>query len=284
MKLLVPLDGSGLSEIVFPWVKLLATEVELLRSYVPLDQLHLAPELPITIAEMVNDDGIDRELITYLDQQAEKLAPLPVTTATAAGSAADCILDHSEAHDAIVMASHGLSGITRWVLGSVTTKVVRASTKPVLVVSARPEKEGDSAPPQRTAKLDKIMVPLDGSDTSKLALKKGVELAQKHGSKLVLYEGVYRSSPSDADDWQVLSAREELGKVAEEISEVEAEVVVHDSRKGPEIAEQAAALDIDMIVMGSHGRSGVSRWVLGSVTEGVIQRSSCPVLIVYGRD
>jgi nucleotide-binding universal stress UspA family protein len=279
VKLLVPLDGSNLSEIVYPWVRLLGSEVELLRSYLPIEQVHLGHGLPITVARLVNDEGADVQIKAYLDEQAQKLAPLNVTTCCSVGHPADAILDHASPHDAIVIASHGQSGISRWLLGSVTTKVVRASTRPVLVVSARPD------PKVRPAQLDRIFVPLDGSDTSELALSQAVDLAKKHQAKLTLYEGViYRSGTPESEDWQALSAKEYLNKKAEALSGLDVEVVVHESRTGPEIVEQADKNGADLIVMGSHGRSGVSRWVLGSVTEGVVQRSNCPVLVVYGRE
>lgn len=279
MKLLVPLDGSNLSEIVFPWVRILGSEVELLRSYLPVEHLRLAPELPITIAEMVNDDQADDAVEKYLEKQASKLQGLKVSTHCVAGHPADAILDHADDCDAIVIASHGTSGITRWLLGSVTTKIVRASVKPVLVVSARPD------PKPRAAKVETIFVPLDGSETAELALSQAVELARRFKAKLVLYEGVtYRSGTPEEEDWQALSAREYLNKQAESLDGLDVEVYVHESKVGPEIVAQAERHKADLIVMGSHGRRGVSRWVLGSVTEGVVQRSLCPVLVVYGRE
>ena len=81
-----------------------------------------------------------------------------------------------------------------------------------------------------------------------------------------------------------MSAREYLNKQAESLDGLDVEVYVHESKVGPEIVAQAERHKADLIVMGSHGRRGVSRWVLGSVTEGVVQRSLCPVLVVYGRE
>ena len=68
MKILVPLDGSGLSEVVLPWAKLLGSKVELMKSYMPLDNIKLSPELPITIAEMVDQFRVLAEQGTMLAQ------------------------------------------------------------------------------------------------------------------------------------------------------------------------------------------------------------------------
>ena len=278
MKILVPLDGSGLSEVVLPWAKLLGSKVELMKSYMPLDNIKLSPELPITIAEMVNDMDVHKNVKKYLIRQAEKLDGPEVTVYCAIGQPADSILLRSDEFDLVVMASHGHSGITRWLLGSVTTKVVRAGTTPVLVVSARPD------PRPRPAKLDTIFVPLDGSSTSERSLAMATQLAQRFDAELILYEGVvYRDRTPEEDDWQAISGQEYLQARAKEMGDLKVKVVVHESRKGPEICDQAEKYGADLIVMGSHGRSGVSRFLLGSVTEGVVQSSQCPVLVVYDR-
>ena len=76
-----------------------------------------------------------------------------------------------------------------------------------------------------------------------------------------------------------------MKELADGLEDVRTSVVVRDSTPGHGIVEAASELGADMIVMGSHGRSGVSRWLLGSVTENVIQRSKLPVLVVYrGRE
>lgn len=279
MKLLVPLDGSSLGEIVYPWVRLLGSQAELLRSYLPSEELHLGHGLPINIAKLVNDEGLDVEINAYLKRQAEKLAPMKVVTSCSIGHPADTILDHAGPHDAIVMASHGSQGITRWLLGGVTTKVVRASAKPVLVVSARPEQK------VRSAKLERIFVPLDGSEVAEIALKQAADLARAHKSKIIVYQGILnRSDSSDIAQTEVLAAKEYLGKAAEKLAGIDVEMAVHESGHRPEIVERADHHDADMIVMGSHGRSGVSRWVLGSVAERVVQHSNCPVFVVYARE
>lgn len=281
MKMLVPLDGSSLSQVVLPWVKLLSSkgeyEVELFRSYMPLAPVMMLPELTLAAPNLLNDEEVAANVNSYLEEQAKLLPDLKVETTCGLGPAADAILGRSRDAELTVIASHGESGITRWLLGSVTTKVVRASENPVLVVRADSEME-------RPAKLERIMVPLDGSPIAELALEQAAKLALKFGSKVVLYEGLtYRDESRLQEDWQAILARDYLRDMAKELKNVEFEVQVRQSSSGPGIVNFAKEKDIDLIIMGSHGRSGVSRWFLGSVTEGVVQRANCPVMVVYGR-
>lgn len=282
MRILVPLDGSELSELVFPWVRLLASkgenQIELMRSYRPLQAAGVVTEITMVATEIVRDCGVAAHVKGELDRLAERLTEFNVATSSVVGQAADSILRSSDFADLIVMASHGESGVTRWLLGSITTKVVRASVKPVLVVTANPE-----APP-RVPKLEKILVPMDGSSTAEIALSQAVKYAQSFDAKLVLYESVHcREGRRDEDDWQCLLAEGYLREQAGALSGLEVETVVQESNQGVGIVEHAEKLDVDMIVMGSHGRSGISRWVLGSVAESVVQKSSCPVMLVYDR-
>lgn len=282
MKILVPLDGSECSETAIPWAKLLAegqgAEVHLLRSYVPFENLHLAPQLPITVAELVNDEGEDKEINAYLEKKAAEFGEVKVTVECIQGHAGHCILEASHEADLIVMASHGTSGVTRWLLGSVATKVVRGSETPVLVVNAREEE----APPP--VKMDRIMVALDESERAEVALQEASKLARAFDSTLVLYEGIVNVwKTSGPDTWASERATEYLNAQVEKLDDVKTETAIYRSSIGPEIVEQSEELNADLIVMCSHGRSGLSRWVLGSVTESVVQRATKPVLVFYNR-
>jgi nucleotide-binding universal stress UspA family protein len=282
MKILVPLDGSECSETAIPWAKLLAegqgADVHLVRSYVPFENLHLVPQLPITVAELVNDEGEDNEINAYLDQKAKEFGDLKVTTECVKGHAGDCILESSHDADLIVMASHGTSGVTRWLLGSVATKVVRGSETPVLVVNAREE---EATPP---VKLERIMVALDESERAEVALEEAARLARVFKSTLIMYEGIVNVwKTSGPDTWASERAAEYMTGKVESLSDIEVETEIYRSSVGPEIVEQAEELKADLVVMCSHGRSGLSRWVLGSVTESVVQRATCPVLVFYNR-
>lgn len=282
MKILVPLDGSELSQAVLPWLKLLADpaedKVEILRSFLPVEQLHLFTGLPITIVEMVNNNDLVREVEKYLEDQSAKFPNLATTTKWVADHPVTAILDRSEDKGLVIMASHGQSGLNRWIMGSVTTQIVRASNTPVLVINSH------TVEFEPTPGVKKILVPLDQSPRAEQALEMAAKLAKRVGAKLLLYQGVFwRWRTSQGEQSLINSARLYLEKLAESITDVETEVCAHPSVDGPRIVEQSQVHDADLIVMTSHGRSGLSRWVLGSVTENVVQRAECPVLVVYNR-
>jgi nucleotide-binding universal stress UspA family protein len=140
--ILIPLDGSHLAEQVLPHatntiaVKA-ETRITLLRSVLPI--------YPVTteyggtfIAPLEEIDSAKREAIDYLDAIAVPLRDegYHVDIVVKEGSAAETIVDYAEHHaaDLIAIATHGRSGISRWVFGSVTHKVLHATTVPMLVV------------------------------------------------------------------------------------------------------------------------------------------------------
>ncbi len=284
MRILVPLDGSETGQAVLPWVKLLATQpdsqVQLMRSYRPLEEIKPIMELALVATELVSQSGVAAKIEAQLEELAATHFPdQKVTVSSPVGPAADAILRCSEYADIIAIASHGESGVASWLMGSVTTKVVRASTKPVLVISSHPESQ------PRPAQIKNILVPLDGSPTAEAALDQAAKLARNFDASLLLYEGVvYREPSPDAEDWQVLIAQGYLREQAQKYPDLKIDILARETQHGPGIIDQARAGDFDLIVMGSHGRSGVARFFLGSVAEKVVQRAPCPVLIVYNRE
>ena len=192
------------------------------------------------------------------------------------------ILDRTESGDieAVVMASHGRGGLGRWLLGSVATKVVRGSKVPVLVVNATTD-----VPAHPTVK--KILVPLDGSDVSEAALPQAVKLAQAFQAEIVLYQGVPHTPIGHpqldaAVALEVENAREYLERVKARYPDQNISVDVKIA--GPTLGIVEEAEKCDLIVMSSHGRSGVKRWLLGSIAESVLQAAHKPLMIVYQRE
>lgn len=286
MKILVPLDGSKLSEAALPWAKLLAqgepAEVMLCRSFEPLSSLYLVPDMMPPVTGAVDTQTIGQQVVDYLEAHAVGFPEdCRVHTRADCGAPADEILARAASGDIVVMASHGRGGLGRWLMGSVTTKVVRASPKPVLVVGGLCDKESPQEP-----QLNRIMVPLDGSPTSELALSHAVKLARTHEARLLLYEGVSlvdlkHDVVEQANQAELERARHYLQRKAEACEGVEVDTLVCQTPARHGIVKHAQEEKVDLIVMGSHGRSGVSLWMLGSVAEEVLQHSTCPVLIVH---
>ena len=140
--------------------------------------------------------------------------------------------------------------------------------------------------------LKRILVPTDFSECSDAAVRYGLELARKFGATVHLLHVIQdpATQPWAAEGYvvPVLEALEEWQKDAQK--RLEASIPEADRAKAivwcviaspfPEILRYATANDIDLIVMGTHGRGGVSHMVLGSIAEKVVRRAPCPVLTV----
>ncbi|RJX43706.1 universal stress protein [Halonotius aquaticus] len=136
---------------------------------------------------------------------------------------------------------------------------------------------------------DTILVPTDGSEPAGAAVDHAVDLAANSGATLhalsVVDSSAYASL--DVSSEQVLDSLEtRAGEATETIAETAAdagvETVTEVSIGSPheQITDYAEAVDADLIVMGTHGRTGLDRFLLGSVTERVVRAGPCPVLTV----
>ena len=282
-KILVPLDGSRLAEQVLPRVRRFAdafgSEVELLRASDPDARSPFWPP---------------QASANYLKDVSKKYFPAPVQVIEVDehGEPAQVILDRAKADPAclVAMATHGMSGVRRWVLGSIAAKVVQTAANPLLLV--RPV-DGDPLAP---ALLKTIFVPLDGSALAEKSLPHASALARRLNLELHLVR-VY-ALPPDAylvGDGVIgqgpAQYREKLEKEAEtylagKIAGLKAEgfervvALVTQGDAASEIIDLACKTPNSLIAMSSHGRSGIGRWVLGSVAEKVIQHARDPVLLI----
>jgi nucleotide-binding universal stress UspA family protein len=292
-KVLVPLDGSTLAEQILPYARLFAGELKLsveLVGVVEVEALasHVSPETGRYIDTLLAEGMRNSE--EYLAKITRSFAGLNVKYIVARGKPEEVIIERAadDKNTLIAMATHGRSGLNRWLLGSIAEKVLRGSANPLLLVRA-----GREAKTEGQAALKSILVPLDGSELAETVLPNVVELARTLGLEVVLvraYETPYTAyATAYAISYEELTAEvrdEALGYLenkAEELTKqglenvsyfalhgVAAEEIISLGRKTPE----------SLIAMCSHGRSGVRRWVLGSVTERVARHSGDPVLII----
>lgn len=285
-KVLLPLDGSPLSESVFPLLRLLSSrepelEVELLRTFEPPGTIYVLPDLAIPAGNPFSNDHLAEIVLKYLKDKTEELGDLKVSAELALGAPADEILERSENADLVLMASHGRGGLGRWLLGSVATKVLRGLTVPVLLLTGE-YLQGDQflAPKVKT-----ILVALDGSEPAERALAHAAKWAKEFEARLVLYQAVPQVSTLDtayleANRQHLVEAEEYLLKLTRNLSG-EVERIVRGTTTSLGIVDQALEVGADLIALGSHGKSGLSRWMLGSVTEQVLQKAPCPVLVTH---
>ena len=141
--------------------------------------------------------------------------------------------------------------------------------------------------------FNKILVPTDGSEYTKAAVRKAMELAKLSGGKVtalyVLDQTILTNMPMDTAVMNVYNTLEKEGKEAVDFvrdlgaSEgVEVEVVIKEGTPVKVILDESANYDI--IVMGTLGRTGMSKLLMGSVAERVVRASQCPVLVVRAED
>lgn len=271
-KVLVPLDGSPEGEVVFGLLqrlsKPLSLDATLLRCYEPPSSLYGLVELE-ELARL-EEAPLRAHLLRELEQQAQKLTGFECRKEVVCGHPAAMIQSAAEQHDLVMISSRGRGGFEGWLLGSVTTKVVRTSSKPVLVVGGRlPET------------LSRFLVCLDGSEASERALDWALELASAVGASLVLYRFFPHATSLESYQASSQEAEEYLAEIASRHQALVSQTVVKQTDGPGYIAELADELQADIVFLGSRGqRSRAARWLLGSVAEDLVHHASCPVMVV----
>ncbi len=248
----------------------------------------------ITVATVVPEYGGEMDLTAVGDIHAvlrrpgEELLRKAEAIAKREGALIKTVLEEGETHErlvdlseaencgVIVMGRSGVSAVERAMVGSVTARVIGHSRRDVLVV-----------PPDAVIGWKRILLASDGSRHCRPAIEKAVDFARSYGGRLHALSVVdvpdelYAEAPSLVDKL-VKKAKEyvEKAKTDAGLSGVETETHVREGESYEVILKLAGEVNAELIIMGSHGRTGISRLLMGSVTEGVIGHSRCPVLIV----
>lgn len=286
-RILIPLDGSELSERVFPWARLFKAampevEIELLRCFEPPGSIYLIPELAVPATTMYSEGDLSSAMSDYLKQKVDELGIEGTVTTVAVADPASEILERGESANMILMASHGRGGLGRWLLGSVATKVARGTTVPVLVVSGKCMAADAEHPP----KMEKIMVAYDASPAAERAVYRAGSLARGFGAVLHVYKGVsqvamHHQVVAEANKANLVRATESTQALAKSLQGVKTQVEVREVTVSTGIVEYADEVSADLIVIGSHGKGGLARWMIGSETEQVLHEAHCPVLVTH---
>jgi nucleotide-binding universal stress UspA family protein len=305
-RILVPLDGSLRAE------RALAVAARLARAISATVILARVIDLPMSfgpgaapLADMEALMAGERETaLRYLEDAARRPEFVDVTTqreVSVAAAVAPTLLEiiQTSRADLVVICSHGRTGFTRWRLGSVAQKIGRHASVPTLILrSDGPNLVG--AFPAETPSI-RALVPLDGSPEAETALEPAAHLiaalaAPERGTlhllQVVQLEDAAYASDSEKDSQETmrLEAERYLRAVAERfqhapLARLPLDVtwsVAFDADVAAAILDQRASVDhaYDIIAMASHGRSGWQLWMMGSVTERVLQTSDLPLLIV----
>ncbi|MCC2642872.1 MAG: putative Universal stress protein [Nitrospira sp.] len=194
------------------------------------------------------------------------------------GEPSDSILGSTARFHAglVVMGTHGRTGWDRLRLGSTTEAVVRKARCPVLTLQEVVAR--DSVRRHATAKLDRFLVATDFSSCADAALRYVSRLAPGLKAKVCVLHAAGEGTRERALRQKLNAAIERLQRAG-----IEAESLAIPGDPVEIILKQAAEWQADMIAVGSQGRRGLSRLLLGSVAEALLRRSGCPVLIVKNR-
>lgn len=294
---LVPLDGSELSERALRFALTLVPpghSIRLLAVLEPVDQL--LGFLPG--ARLIEDvqRSMSQETQSYIQTTAGRLRSTSdgaVTTLLLNGEPSEEILAAATdpAISLIVMSSAGRGAFGRINFGSVADRIARTSTIPVVIVR---DEAGD---PFERAKINRIVVPLDGSMRAQKALPVAVGLAKqlaipvllvtvKDPASLMLAYGASLNSAAyeqiAAEITREASARLEEPALRLMKAGISVDRVVVTGPTAQAIS--SVCDDSDLIVMTSHGRSGMARWMIGSVAEKLVREAPTPVMLVPARD
>lgn len=215
----------------------------------------------------------------------DRYPELEVTTTTEFGAPFQVIDRYVDANgiDAVAMGTKGQTGVRRVVLGSVTENVLRSVSVPILVV---PPAASDT--PLTEDAVENVLLPTDGSDGAAVAVDWGLTLAESFDAMVhAIYSVDTSRFPPQMAPGQILSELESPGEDALEAVRERARdrgvSLTGTVATGPParvILDYAGDNEIDLVAMGTHGRSGLERHFLGSVTENVVRNAELPVFCV----
>jgi nucleotide-binding universal stress UspA family protein len=280
-RMLVPLDGSELAERAIAYAKSLAKAKD--------------SEIILFTVSVASAGHLDRPMKAYLELNAKELQSqgIKASIAISYGNMADEIIKFADKNkiDLIIISTHGHSGIKRWVLGSVALKVLHGTCTPVLLIKSRAHKISE-------VEFKKILIPVDGSPFSEASIPYAKELAKGTSGEIILLrvsEPPVLSadrSPAIKPGWEeyrnILMA--EIQRQAEEYLKgikanieksdikVRSQAILGKAAEG--ILQVAKKENINLIAMTTHGRTGVSRWVYGSVASKIVEESLQPVMLI----
>ena len=290
-RILVPLDGSTFAEAALPMALTISHKTE--------SDVHL-----VTVLEPVSSFAYEgwesaatewgEKYLSDVTRRIEGKAGGEVSTALLNGHAVDSLQGESVKFkaDVIVMATHGRGALSRLWLGSVADGFVRQADRPVLLV--RPNEEED-APTEFDQGFDTLLVPLDGSELSECAMLHAIEFGE-------LFESAYHltrvvSYPFDVTSPYLPHTVQMNQRIVDDAKHGAAEYleahadrlrrrglrvttsVAVDTQPGHGVLSEAKAVGSDAIAMATHGRTGLSRVILGSTADKVLRGSSAPVLL-----
>jgi len=296
-KILVPMDGSELGELALDYAAKLAISFN--------SEVHL-----VSACEKLSEEDkhiCDLYLLKavgkFRSQLKEAGAILEVKTVAIAGEPSGAILDYAEKQGIglIIIVSHGRSGIMPWATGGTAYKIIHRASMPVLLIRAT-----IPAASRETGLFTKILVPLDGSEMGEAVLPYVQAITSKLTCQVVLLRVVepvqhlrnialdrlqlpeqdvaamqaeaksYLSKIQAEAESYLIGARQRCGDILDSVL-----MVLKTGDAAREILNVAEEEGVNLVAMSSHGKTGMTQWMLGSVSNKVLQAGKKPLLLVH---
>lgn len=287
-KILFPTDFSACAERAVLHAAYLAdrydAELYVLNVHHPVGERLYFDDFQLSEEEIASELNMHFDPSTSRKKDAASGAPQMHNVQVEHEVPAQAILEFAEEKDVdlIVMGTHGRRGVPRLLLGSVAEEVVRLATCPVFTV-----RTGEELVPRRP--IERLLAPIDFSEHSRVAIDYAIELAKTYDAQLHLLHVTDDASLTTAYGVEPMTnITDELARGAEEAMDeliatldyphVHSQVVLgHPARS---ILDYVDENESDLIVLSSHGRSGIERMLLGSVSEKVVRMAPSPVFTV----
>jgi len=284
-KLLFPTDGSDGAAAVFDHVLALADAHDATVHVVNVADTTRESVTTVRgrVVDALEQAGAEtvREAATRASERS-----VPTVTEVLQGEPYRTIVDYADTYDIdlVIMPTHGRRGLERFLLGSTTERVVRRAEVPVLTI--RPDDDVSVRYPYRT-----VLVPTDGSDSAAAALDVGLDVATVASSAVHLLSVVDVTSlgVDVRADIQAAALEEGAHDVVDAAAEranaagIDPTTAVEFGGSIPGVVRSYVTdNDVDLVVVGTHGRTGFDRYVLGSVAEALVRTAPVPVLTVRG--
>jgi nucleotide-binding universal stress UspA family protein len=301
--ILVPLDNSRFGEHALPLAMRLARQAQ---ATLQLAHVHEVPADDYTIGSIVGrlEAEIKADDRAYLDKLISRMTPHSPVKPVAVfldGDTSEAIKNHvhQAGVDLVVMTTHGRGALGRFWFGSIADELVRSLHVPLLLVRPRDEAVDFTAVPT----LKNVLIPLDGSPLAEQVIEPAIAVGSLHDAEYTLVRVVkpvvrfdYLPDATTLTDGtrqlldelgeqqkkQCDEARTYLEKVAEPLRgrslRVQTRVLVEEEA-ATGIVKEARASNADLIAVATHGRSGLSRLLLGSVADKLLRGSGLPVLV-----
>ena len=276
-RIMMPTDGSPMSEQAIPIAATIArvqhAEVQAVYVVAPppwsgleMQEYGMPSDAYAQLSRFLDRRGKDR-----LDLITERIRETGIEASGVLlhGSPAEALLSHEERTrpDLVVMSTHGHTGVLRFALGSVADRLAREGNTPCLLVRSARD-------PQLA--LETALVPLDGSETSEVVLSIVADLATRPLRRVHLLRVVQRAAAAQAAASYLEGMRsrfQEMGLEVETLTEI----------GDPALTIERHASCVDLAIMSTHGRGGVGRMRLGSVSAELVHHLTTPVLLVHAR-